>query len=53
MKELQGQVKKLLRSFPSGGKEFLSAVEHVLAREKNWVGGRGMIARAEEGGFIN
>lgn len=37
IKSYEERVKKLLESTPPKGKEFLSSVEHILEREKNWV----------------
>lgn len=37
IKSCENRVKKLLEATPPKGKEFLSSVEHILEREKNWV----------------
>ncbi|KAL8162680.1 hypothetical protein V2J09_014169, partial [Rumex salicifolius] len=37
IKTCEERVKKLLEATPPKGKEFLSSVEHILEREKNWV----------------
>lgn len=34
---VEERVKKLLELIPPKGKEFLSSIEHILDREKNWV----------------
>lgn len=37
IKASEERVKKLLEVTPPKGKEFLSSIEHILEREKNWV----------------
>lgn len=37
LKVHEDRVKKLLRTTPPKGKEFLASIEHILERDKNWV----------------
>ncbi|GJP57250.1 hypothetical protein CLOM_g16276 [Closterium sp. NIES-68] len=36
-REFEARVKKLLRRLPPAGEDFLSSVEHVMRRERQWV----------------